>query len=126
MKSSGLQRVERGSTPTDPFCPIDHVHLARYTFGNRALEIEVLKLFAEQAPSYLEQLGSATTEKAWRDAAHTLKGSARAVGALAVAVTSEHAETLRASTDTELRRRAVEDVADALAAVCGYIGRLEP
>jgi HPt (histidine-containing phosphotransfer) domain-containing protein len=125
MKPSALQRVEQGDAPADLSSPIDHAHLARYTFGNRALEIEVLKLFAEQAPTYLEQLGSAKTEKAWRDAAHTLKGSARAVGAFAVALASERAEALKASTDVELRRRAVAEVADALTEVCGYIGRLE-
>ena len=41
---------------------IDHAHLARYTFGNKALELEVLQLFVAQAPEYVEQLRSAATE----------------------------------------------------------------
>ena len=72
--------------------PIDHVHLARYTMGNRPLELEVLQLFAGQAPDTLADLAAATTAKAWHISAHTLKGSARAVGAWALASAAEEAE----------------------------------
>lgn len=75
-----------------PAGPIDHVHLGRYTLGNRALEIEVLQLFAGQAPSTLADLAAAHDAKAWHIAAHTLKGSARAVGAWALATAAEEAE----------------------------------
>jgi HPt (histidine-containing phosphotransfer) domain-containing protein len=72
--------------------PIDHAHLARYTMGNRALEIEVLQLFAGQAPSTLASLRDAGCAKSWHMAAHTLKGSARCVGAKVVAGLAEEAE----------------------------------
>ncbi len=104
--------------------PIDHAHLARYTFGNRALEIEVLHLFADQAPDYLEGLRTAQSEKAWRDAAHTLKGSARAVGAFRVADRAERAEALRASPDQGARRDAVDAIAEALAEARRHIEAL--
>jgi HPt (histidine-containing phosphotransfer) domain-containing protein len=74
--------------------PIDLAHLNRYTLGNVALQSEVLQLFVEQAPITLAHLSSAETEKDWRDAAHALKGSARAVGAWRVAVCAERAETI--------------------------------
>ncbi len=105
--------------------PIDHVHLARYTFGNRALEIEVLHLFADQAPDYLEGLRNAETEKAWRDAAHTLKGSARAVGAFRVADRAERAEALKACPDQQARLAAIEAIAEALAEARHHIQTLE-
>ena len=73
---------------------IDLTHLRRYTLGNAALQCEVLQLFAEQAPTILTQLSVAETQKAWRDAAHTLKGSARAVGAWHVADCAERAESI--------------------------------
>ncbi|MEZ5855759.1 MAG: Hpt domain-containing protein [Hyphomicrobiaceae bacterium] len=72
--------------------PIDHAYLSRYTMGNSELEAEVLDLFVDQAPEYMMQMRNAATDKAWRDAAHTLKGSARAVGALEVAKCAEEAE----------------------------------
>lgn len=104
--------------------PIDRGHLARYTFGNRALEIEVLQLFAAQAPHYLEALRAAATEKAWREAAHTLKGSARAVGAFRVADGAERAEALQGNQDAILRVRAVIALEEALAAARSHIAAL--
>lgn len=76
--------------------PLDLAHLRRFTAGNRALELEVLGLFAAQAPLTLRAMQHAASEKAWRDAAHTLKGSAYAVGANAVARTAAEAEQARA------------------------------
>lgn len=104
---------------------IDRAYLARYTLGNLALEIEVLNLFAGQAPITLAELANAASEKAWRDAAHTLKGSARAVGAWKVAEGAEWAEAL-APGQTEKRRRALASLAQALDEAIGYIAELEP
>src|SRR5262245_48209535 len=86
--------------------PIDHVHLGRYTMGNRPLEIEVLQLFAGQAPCTLADLTAAGTRNDWQIAAHTLKGSARAVGAWAIASAAEAAE--RAGPDTALRAKLLD------------------
>lgn len=73
---------------------LDRAYLARFTFGNDALEREVLGLFADQAPRYLEALVDARDAKGWKEAAHTLKGSAAAVGAKAVAQRAALAEQL--------------------------------
>lgn len=78
--------------PNADAAPIDHAHLGRYTLGNRALEIEVLQLFAGEAPLTLDKLRAASCEKAWHIAAHTLKGSARAVGAWTIGSIAEAAE----------------------------------
>lgn len=118
-------QVKTAATTRQPDLPIDHVHLARYTFGNRALEIEVLQLFTDQAPDYLEALRVADTEKAWRDAAHTLKGSARAVGAVRVAERAERAEALVASRDRQARAMAVQALADALDEARRHIASLQ-
>jgi HPt (histidine-containing phosphotransfer) domain-containing protein len=64
---------------------IDHDHLARYTLGDQALEREVLRLFVDQIPLTLEALDAATNDADRFRAAHTLKGSARAVGAVRLA-----------------------------------------
>ena len=65
--------------------PIDLVHLARYTLGNKALEREILDLFVNQSLLILQRLEAASTDKEWRDQAHALLGSAKAVGASRVA-----------------------------------------
>jgi HPt (histidine-containing phosphotransfer) domain-containing protein len=62
----------------------DLAHLRRYTLGNPELENELLALFEAQLPTLLEQIEGACPEETWKLAVHTLKGSARAVGALAI------------------------------------------
>lgn len=61
--------------------PINHEHLAKYTLGDRDLEREILQLFVDQLPTLMDQLQAAAGEDDWYMAAHSLKGSARAVGA---------------------------------------------
>lgn len=72
--------------------PIDLVHLSRATLGDRALEREVLGLFVRQSAIQIEKLKGAADSKAFRMAAHTLKGSAQGVGAHAVAMLAAEAE----------------------------------
>lgn len=74
--------------------PIDWAHLSRFTLSDKALENEVLGLFAMDAPRYLAKMIAARGRKDWIEAAHTLKGSARAVGAWNVAECAEAAEAL--------------------------------
>jgi HPt (histidine-containing phosphotransfer) domain-containing protein len=108
--------------------PIDRAYLARFTLGNAALEREVLELFAEQAPLYLERLREANTGKAWKDAAHTIKGSASAVGSWRLARFAEMAEQVDVEADMAHseghRDEAIAAVAMATEEACRFIGRL--
>jgi HPt (histidine-containing phosphotransfer) domain-containing protein len=72
--------------------PIDLVHLARQTMGDRELEKELLALFDRQAAQIAEQLAAAAPGAESANLAHKLKGSARAVGAGAVAAAAENYE----------------------------------
>lgn len=64
--------------------PIDLAHLARQTMGDRALEQEVLQLFIRQAQAAQGLITTVPLAERNR-IAHTLKGSARSVGAFALA-----------------------------------------
>lgn len=64
--------------------PIDLAHLSRQTLGDREVEREVLALFVQQALSVRDRLGQAGSAERL-SLAHGLKGSARAVGAFAIA-----------------------------------------
>lgn len=122
-----LDRYQAAGRSADaPRAPIDRVHLARYTMGNVALEIEVLGLFVDQAPLTLRELQDLASPKAWRDAAHTLKGSARAVGAGRVAMCAERAEALGLTADAQVRKAALDALADALAEARAYVEGLVP
>jgi HPt (histidine-containing phosphotransfer) domain-containing protein len=59
----------------------DLTHLRRYTAGCADIEREIIGLFAAELPGRLLDLVNAKTPKDWHMAAHTLKGSALAVGA---------------------------------------------
>ncbi len=73
---------------------VDLVHLAHFTMNDDALAAEVLELFVANAPKYLSQMRDAHSADDWRLAAHTLKGSARAIGAWKVACAAEAAECM--------------------------------
>ncbi|MDZ5696980.1 Hpt domain-containing protein [Chelativorans sp. M5D2P16] len=64
--------------------PIDLTHLSRQTLGDTVLEQEVLGLFVEQAVTVRDALSNSDTQSR-RQLAHSLVGSARAVGAFALA-----------------------------------------
>ncbi len=64
--------------------PVDLVHLARQTMGDRMLEEEVLQLFMQQAVIIGDRIKDAEPMERKR-LAHGLKGSARGIGAFGVA-----------------------------------------
>jgi HPt (histidine-containing phosphotransfer) domain-containing protein len=82
--------------------PIDLVHLARMTLGERSLEREVLQLFDRQATLLLTRMQTAPAS-ALSSLAHTLKGSARAIGAGGVARAAETVELMGAGDEAALR-----------------------
>jgi HPt (histidine-containing phosphotransfer) domain-containing protein len=64
--------------------PIDLAHLSHQTMGDRDLEREVLLLFVQQALAVRSRIVEAATGERLK-LAHGLKGSARGVGAFAIA-----------------------------------------
>jgi hypothetical protein len=76
--------------------PIDLVHLARQCLGDQTLEAELLGLFRLQAPALTAQLSGPPLLSLALSAkiAHTLRGSALAVGARRVASAAWRIEEL--------------------------------
>jgi HPt (histidine-containing phosphotransfer) domain-containing protein len=91
----------------DELYPIDLQHLRRYTMGDPKLEKEVLELFIAQLPLTIRALSEAGSDRDWQMAAHTLKGSGRAVGAWRVARLAEHAERPDTIKSAAMRSHAV-------------------
>jgi HPt (histidine-containing phosphotransfer) domain-containing protein len=71
---------------------LDLVHLSAQTFGDRALERELLELFEQQCRRLLPTIADQHASMARADAAHSLKGAARAVGAGCVAAIADAIE----------------------------------
>ena len=103
--------------------PIDLVHLTRHSLGNRELEQEILRLFVRQSALYLDRLKAATTMKARAEAAHTIKGSAKGIGAWRVAHLAEAVENPPAA-DFAMAMDLLGDLEDAVRDANSYITTL--
>ena len=95
---------------------LDREHLAHYTMGNEELAAEIVGLFLVQMPSILAMLRSATSAADWKLATHTLKGSARSVGAMRIAQIAVELERLDIA-DGEARQPLVDALDAEIAAV---------
>jgi HPt (histidine-containing phosphotransfer) domain-containing protein len=87
-----LQRMDwMPSPPLAPLdSPLDLDHLARMTLGDADLEREVLAMFSEQSVRLVAAMAALPADAA--ALAHKLKGSARGIGAFAVAEAAAHLE----------------------------------
>jgi HPt (histidine-containing phosphotransfer) domain-containing protein len=117
MQLATLQRnepAEAAFAPDDR--PIDLVHLARMTLGERSLEREVLQLFDRQSTLLLARMRSAAPAGVLT-LAHTLKGSARGIGAWRVARAAEALEAADAAEKDAALDRLAAAAAEARAMI---------
>lgn len=94
---------------------VDWEHLSRQSFGDRELEKELLALFSAQAAAFAARLAEPAQEgDGRREIAHQLQGSARAIGAFALANAAQDYEnaSTAAADDCAARRRALLDRLD--------------
>ncbi len=73
---------------------IDFDHLRRYVGDDPALTAEVFGLFKNQVDLWSPQLRADLDDDSWSMMAHSLKGTARAIGAVGLADECEKAEAL--------------------------------
>ena len=103
--------------------PIDLAHLRQATCGDAGLEREVLAMFASQATRLVGALGTMSPDAG--RLAHTLKGSAGAIGAFRVAEAADDLErTIQTGADpapdlAELRD-AVAEAQSAIRAILRF------
>lgn len=97
-----------GEDPPGAALVLDLVHLSRQTFGDHELERELLSLFEHQAAQFASRLEapSQAATSVWRaELVHTLKGSARAVGAFRIGHAAEkYEEALRQGRESGAER----------------------
>ena len=120
-----LERVEW--MPSPPLAPgggpIDFEHLQRMTLGDAGIEQEVLMMFSTQSAKLVQALMAYPADAG--ALAHTLKGSARAIGAFAVADAAERLEAVIAGglDPSAALARLGEAVAEARAAIEAVLRR---
>jgi len=107
---------------------IDPAHLARQTLGDPAFEAELLALFESQSARITAQLTAlgAGDAKLRGDLAHTLRGSALAIGAFRVARAAQAYETACAagSPGAACAGAALDELIDAVAQARAAVARL--
>lgn len=114
-----LERIEW--MPSPPLAPddgpIDFEHLNRMTLGDAGLEQEVLAMFVAQSARLVSTLATKPSDAG--ALAHTLKGSARAIGAFAVADAAARLEAAiaRSVDASDALAELGEAVAEARAAI---------
>jgi len=73
---------------------IDFEHLNQYVGGDADLTREIFGLFRNQVEMWGRGLAADADDDLWANVTHSLKGSARAVGAMGLAEACEKAESL--------------------------------
>jgi HPt (histidine-containing phosphotransfer) domain-containing protein len=117
-----LDRIEW--MPSPPLAPddgpIDIAHLRRMTLGDAALEREVLTMFSAQAARLARALAAMPSDAP--ALAHKLKGSARAIGAFAVADAAGQLEMLSGVGNPSGALSELDDaIAEARAAIDDFL-----
>lgn len=97
---------------------VDFDYLEGFAAGDMQVVTDVLGLFQGQAEGWLARLEA--PGDGWRDLAHTIKGSARGIGATTLGEVADRAERGDASLAPELRGA----LADVLADIEGYLTRI--
>lgn len=108
-----------------PQTAIDLVHLARQTGGDAELERELLVLFSQQCVRHLRTIHAGTDDSTRRDAAHTLKGAARAIGAWQVADAADLIERQLEKPGAPMGEGALDALALAAAEARAVISRFD-
>lgn len=125
MNSAKVARSLPPIIPVDVGDILDLDHLARQTLHDSELEREVISMFFEQSAQALRQIRNAAGHGQRIEAAHKLKGSARAVGAFRVAEASDRLESLPPGADEGQLLDAIAGlhatVAEARAAIAGLL-----
>lgn len=122
----GSRMAETAAAGAGRMAPVlDKDHLAAQTMGDPDLAREVMALFLDQSADVLRAVRETADPVARAEAAHLLKGSARAIGAARVAACAERVERLPAHAAEGEVLAAIADlhasVAEARAAIAAEL-----
>jgi len=105
---------------------INFEHLKRYVGDDIALTAEVFGLFKHQVEMWSKLLDAEADEDSWVSVMHSLKGSARAIGAMGLASLCEKGEAMtKDGTGVAIRAAHVQNVQFSIERALIDIGRWE-
>lgn len=118
MKHSEYMLSERCGRSSQP---VDLVHLARQTHGDRGLEREVLRIFIQQAEKIASEIRNGPGNSQ-ADLAHTLRGSAQGIGAWHIVEKTRSVEDL--ARKGEANSAEVEALLDEIVCAKAFIAEI--
>ncbi|HHI88949.1 MAG TPA: hypothetical protein ENK01_03260 [Hellea balneolensis] len=105
---------------------IDFEHLNTYLGGEVSLIAEVFGLFKNQVEMWSKMMNADADDDSWASVMHSLKGSARAVGAARLAGLCAHGEELVGASNSPIRRAAhIDEIRFEIDRALIEIGRWE-
>jgi HPt (histidine-containing phosphotransfer) domain-containing protein len=117
MLTRGRNKTRQASNTEDADPAIfDRAQLHQYTAGDGALERELIGLFLGQFAPIRAQLDAARSADDWKFTAHTLKGSARSIGAPKIAALAERLETMGYPRPKQRKQAILSELDRAMAA----------
>ena len=112
--------------PTDSSPEIDFDHLNIYVDGDADLTSELFGLFQNQCETWMKMISMDVDVEMFSSAAHTLKGTAQAVGALRLAHLCQQAEDHHEMKGTNGRKaQLIQDIEFTVSRVVTEIQRWE-
>ena len=112
--------------PTDSPPEIDFDHLNIYVDGDADLTSELFGLFQNQCETWMKMISMDVDAEMFSSAAHTLKGTAQAVGALRLAYLCQQAEDHHEMKGTNGRKaQLIQDIEFTVSRVVTEIQRWE-
>ena len=113
-------------TQNDSTHEIDFDHLNRYVDGDVALTRELFGLFQNQTEMWMKMLSLDVDADMFESAAHSLKGTAQAVGAMRLAALCQQAENFEAMKGTKGRKvQLIQDIEFTVSRVITEMQRWE-
>lgn len=103
---------------------VDFAYLENYAGGDQQVVGEVLAMFREQAALWarlIDPAAEAGQAEGWRDAVHTLKGSARSIGAGPLGDACAAAEATPDATRSAALGRVLDALDLALSDIAAYL-----
>jgi HPt (histidine-containing phosphotransfer) domain-containing protein len=115
------RRVQEGVREEADPAIFDQEHLHQYTGGDPALERELVNLFLSHFVPVRTQLDAARSAQEWKFAAHSIKGSARSMGAPQLAALADRLDSLEFEVPKASKAQLLDELDAAMAAFASEV-----
>ena len=124
MSKRQARGAQKGSFEEVDRTIFDQEHLRQYTGGDPALERELVNLFLSHFAPVRTQLDAARSAQEWKFAAHSLKGSARSIGAPRIAALADKLESMGFEEPQKRKTQLLDELDAAMTAFAAQVKKV--